>query len=275
MNSPTLPDRDHIWVRGRLAPAAAGLLSDADEERLQTHLARCADCAEAWQEQIQALVGEDAEADPDGQRHLPPAMVARWEQATQVLQGREREAVRSHLERCASCRADLEALGHLPRLPVAPLAMRPVTSRRSFGSGLAWGAGVTALAAMVAGLILMPTRTAEPENSLLPWVAVVTMRGDSPAELDLAPDDTSFSILATIPADLDAERPATVTVFDPTGRNLFTSEVPPRMPNARTISIVIREEQSITVGQYRVVFAQLVANGSPRSWESAFQVNLR
>ena len=183
MSRPTVPPPkrdDHLWARRQLATAAAGLLPDADEERLQAHTEVCADCRESWREQMLALAGEGPEADPDGERHLTPAMIARWGLATQTLAGLERETVRRHLERCGKCRADLEALGHSPELAVAPVLRAVARPRRSFGAGLAWGVGVTALAAVVAGLIFLPSPS-DRESTLLPWVAPVTLRGGRPA----------------------------------------------------------------------------------------------
>src|SRR5262249_37302541 len=49
-------------------------------------------------------------------RHVAASLVARWPRAQQSLRGLERTLVRRHLERCAECRQDLEALGFEPRL---------------------------------------------------------------------------------------------------------------------------------------------------------------
>jgi hypothetical protein len=248
-------------------------LPDADEERLQAHLAVCGNCRESWSEQTLALTGEGGAADPDGVRHLPAAMIARWPLANQTLTGLERETVRRHLERCANCRADLEAMGQRPELASAPI-LRPVARpQRSFGSGLAWGVGVTALAAVVAGLMISPS--APPQDSaLLPWVAPVTLRGGNAATLDLAADAAGFTVLATVPTDLDATRAATVTIMDPTQNTVMTAAVTPEMQAGRTISIVIRDRKDIATGDYRVVFTQTASDGTALSRETAFRVEV-
>lgn len=273
MSRPNVPYSDrqeHLWARRHLATAAAGLLPDADEERLQAHLAVCDDCRQSWNEQMLALAGEGGEADPDGERHLPAAMIARWSLATQTLAGLERETVRRHLERCADCRADLEALGQRPELaPVAVTHPAPWRSR-SFGSGLAWGVGVTALAAVVAGLMFSPSEPPQ-DNSLLPWVAPVTLRGGDPATLELAADATGFTILAAVPRDLDARRLVMVKVVDPADTVLMTADVTPEMQAGHTISIVIRDQKSITTGDYRVIFSQTASDGTQMQRESIFR----
>jgi anti-sigma factor RsiW len=264
---------EHRWSRGQLATAAVGLLSDAAEERLQAHLAACAECRASWNEQMRALAGEGEEADPEGGRHLPAAMIARWSLASRTLQGREREAVRSHLERCQDCRADLAALGHRPELTGLSAAPRPARSPRSFGAGMIWGVGVTALAAAIAGLILLPTAQ-DPANELLPWVAPVTMRSGNVATLELTAGAAGFTVLAAVPTDLDGRRTATVTVFGPTGTALISATVTPELQAARTISLVIRDGHGIAGGDYRVVFTQSTGAGAELVRESTFRVNL-
>ncbi len=98
--------------------------------------------------------------------------------------------------------------------------------------------------------------------------------GSGPTVLDLAPDNTGFSILATVPSDLDPQRPATVTVVGPNGSTLLAADVLPQMQTGRTISIVIRDQQSISAGEHRVIFNQTAADGSSDTWESTFRVNL-
>ena len=274
MSRPVRPDHDdHRWARGCLAAAAVGLLPDGQEERLRAHLAACDECRAAWSEQMLALAGEGEEVDPSGERHLPAAMIARWELATRTLDGREREAVQSHLVRCGDCRADLAALGHRPELAVVQ-AVRPLPrAGRSFGAGMVWGVGITALAAAIAGLVLMPT-TSDPGNALLPWVAPVTMRGGDAATLELPTGSAGFTVLAAVPTDLDPQRSATVTVFGPSGAALLSAVVGPELQAARTITLVIRDGHGIVGGNYRVVFSQQIGAESESVWESGFRVIL-
>src|SRR5262249_51563110 len=66
---------------------------------------------------------EDAWGDPpagEAGTHVAASLIARWPRAQQTLRGLERTLVRRHLERCAECRQDLEALGFEPRLPRVP-----------------------------------------------------------------------------------------------------------------------------------------------------------
>ena len=278
MNRPINPAHtasdDHDWVRLRLPAAAAGLLDDQDEQRLQAHLTACGECAAAWQEQMQAL--SDECADGSGGHHLPAAMIVRWELASQTLRGLEREAVSGHLARCADCRADLEALGHRAKLdPRAALAdTRVVRARRTFGSGVAWGAGAVALAAMVAGLILLPAGPPE-ESGVLPWVAPVTLRGDGPATLELETDAKGFAILAAVPADIDRQRPAAVVVRGPQDDSLLETNVSAASLAERTLSIVIRNPRGMAPGDYRVVFSQAGPTGEIVSREVSFRIVFR
>ncbi len=273
--TPASPARndDHSWVRRRLVAAAAGLLTAPEDERMRAHLAACEECTEAWREATRALSGEGAGADSNGERHLSPAMIARWETAAQDLRGLEREAVRDHLERCPDCRADLAALGHRPELAMRPTLVRRGRSSRSFGAGLAWGVGVTALAAVVTGLMLMPQRATR-ENALLPWVAPITLRGASPASLDLAADAAGFTILVSLPAEFDFRRTAAVTVLDPAGRRLLHTDLPPQEQAGRPVSLVIGDLRNLTAGDYRVVFRQSPADGPSLEQEVGFRINL-
>lgn len=283
MNRPTpahpAPEDDHAWVRRRLAAAAAGLLADPEQERLLAHLDACADCARDWQEQMQALAGEDPDgenAGAAGERHLPPAMIARWGQAAGALRGAEREAVRRHLQRCADCRADLVAVGQRPELgePAAPARLSGSRTNRGFGAGLAWGVGVTALAAAIAGALLLPQPTTV-TSGVLPWVAPATLRGGASAVVDLEAGAASLTVLTAVPTDVDPTRPATVSILDPAGQVLLTSTVTPEMQTKRTVSILMRIRGGVPAGEYRVVFTQPAADGPPLERTSTFRVNLR
>lgn len=103
----------HDWVKGRLAAWRAGLLDEADDARIEAHLAACADCR-ATAEAFAVAPGEAPGA------HVSPAILARWPQARTELRGLERALVRRHLERCAECRQDLESLGHAAVLEFRP-----------------------------------------------------------------------------------------------------------------------------------------------------------
>lgn len=280
MNRPTpappILEDDHAWVRRRLAAAAAGLLADPEQERLLAHLDACADCARDWQEQMQALAGEEPEGNTIGERHLPPAMIARWGQASGALRGAEREAVRRHLERCADCRADLEAAGQRPQLgeTAAPATTRGARAGRGFGAGLAWGVGVTALAAAMAGVLLLPRPTTD-TSGVLPWVAPSTLRGGASAVVELEAGAESLTVLTAVPSEVDPSRPATVSILDPAGQVLLTSIVTPQMQTMWTVSILIMVRGGVPAGEYQVVFTQPAADGPPLERTSTFSVILQ
>ena len=103
----------HLWVRHRLAAWRAGVLDDAETARLDEHLAACAECRAA---------ADAFAAPPAGEAgtHVPASLFAEWPRAQRSLRGLERTLVRRHLERCAECRQDLEALGFEPRLELVP-----------------------------------------------------------------------------------------------------------------------------------------------------------
>ncbi len=263
--------KEHIWVRQRLVAAAAGLLEGPDDERLHAHLKSCPDCARQWQEQIETLAGHQGETDPEGERHIPAAMMARWDHVTSDLRGLERQAVRGHLERCATCREELESLGFPPVLGAVPSARSQTRSGRSFRAGLTWGVGVTAIAAMMAWWLVLPEP--RPQNSeVLPWVAPVTLRSGGPQTLRLPATATAFSLLATVPAELDKRRPASVQVVDPQGNILLETLATSEQLDARTLSMVIRVEAKVFPGDYRVVFSQAGGDGQVQSWETIFLV---
>ena len=103
----------HDWVRPRLVAWRSGLLEEHEAARVSTHLAGCAECralADAF----------TTEAGGDGGEHVSASLVADWPRARAMLRGLERVLVRRHLERCAACRQDLEALGYEPALEVVP-----------------------------------------------------------------------------------------------------------------------------------------------------------
>lgn len=105
---------EHGWVRARLDAHAFGLLDDAEERRFLDHVASCDACA--------GIVKAYAGLGIHGPRnmHVPSRILARWDRAQRLLQGMSRRLVREHLERCASCRQDLELLGFSPVLERDP-----------------------------------------------------------------------------------------------------------------------------------------------------------
>jgi hypothetical protein len=156
-------DDVHVWALKRMAPFAAGLLNEAEEETLRDHLEICEPCSEC----LRLVVEAPFEAE-DGS-HIPAAIMATWVTASGLLRGLERAMVQRHLERCADCRGDLAVLGFEPVLaPAADLAgaePRPWADRRKDRERNRWLAGewkpwllggwaTTATAAALALLIL-------------------------------------------------------------------------------------------------------------------------
>jgi len=109
------PIRDeHIWFRARLDPQSLGLLDGDEERRFLEHARACERCAAAMKAHREnAPIGG-----PDV--HIPPHVIARWDRASRRLEGLPRKMFREHLEHCAACRQDLEALGFTPSLPLDP-----------------------------------------------------------------------------------------------------------------------------------------------------------
>ncbi len=156
----TLDTQDpHGWTRRRLGAWRAGLLEAHESERVEAHLADCADC--------RALAGAfAAEPDADAGEHVAASLIAEWPRARETLRGLERALVRRHLERCAACRQDLESLGHEPRLEYVP-ALEPARIGESPAAGPAPADTPSPLAtpgeAGMGGSFLRPRRTVRAE----------------------------------------------------------------------------------------------------------------
>lgn len=111
-------ENPHRWAMTRFAARRAGLLSDDEERRMAEHLASCEVCGPAWQVEL-----APAEDDPTPWRtdtHIPAGVLATWPRASRSLRGLERTMIREHLNRCETCRQDLELLGYSPSLDIVP-----------------------------------------------------------------------------------------------------------------------------------------------------------
>ena len=168
--APSPRDGDlHSWVRVRLDAHALGLLDEAEERSLLDHAAVCQSCGEALKvhsENAPRLAREG---------HIPAALLARWDRARHNLRGMARRMVREHLETCAECRQDLEAVGFRPELEVLPdenaeeplaVTSRPFTVDRgrgwSWSSAIAGAALATAATLIVVSVVRPPTPTIPP-----------------------------------------------------------------------------------------------------------------
>jgi hypothetical protein len=112
MSDPPIGEMEHDWFRRRLDEHALGMLDDADERSFLAHVAACAACGDelkAYHENVARIVREG---------HIPARLLARWDRARGRLRGMARRMVREHLESCAECRQDLEAVGFRPELEV-------------------------------------------------------------------------------------------------------------------------------------------------------------
>ena len=163
-----MTDDLHQWVQRRLAAWRASVLDDAETARVDEHLAACADCRAA----------ADAYAEPPAGAagtHVPASLIAAWPRAQQGLRGLERTLVRRHLERCAECRQDLQALGFEPRLDFvaaweseAPLA--PVAPTVSTGQAPAAPAGP----ARIVRIETAASRARLRDRALIAWASVAS-----------------------------------------------------------------------------------------------------
>lgn len=92
-----------------------GLLDEENVTRLESHLAGCDECRRTL-----AALNSEASPAPADSIHLPPSVVANWEESIAQFRGVERAMVREHLAECAECRNVLEVLGLEAALPVIP-----------------------------------------------------------------------------------------------------------------------------------------------------------
>ncbi len=121
----------HEWVRATLAAWAAGVLDPDAATRLEQHLDICEAC------RAQAATARNPEfSEDDGGEHIPSSLLAIWDRRAPHLDGLLRPLVARHIESCATCRAELVALGHDPTLlttvtPQAPSAKAPLRPDRS------------------------------------------------------------------------------------------------------------------------------------------------
>ena len=87
---------DHGWARRRLQIHALHLLDEAEEARLEAHLAECDVCADLFD-----VLREPADLESESPDHIPSSLLARWPHVIAGIRGVERLALRSHLARCA------------------------------------------------------------------------------------------------------------------------------------------------------------------------------
>jgi hypothetical protein len=157
----------HQWVRHRLAAWRASVLDDAETARVAEHLAACAECraaADAYAEPTPGAAG----------MHVPASLIAAWPRAQQALRGLERTLVRRHLERCAECRQDLQALGFEPRLEFvaaweSEASLEPVSAPR-----LAPASAPAPGGARIVRIETASSRASMRDRALIAWASVAS-----------------------------------------------------------------------------------------------------
>lgn len=107
-------NQDQDWFKRRLVRFTSGLLSPEESERFHQLAGSDSACGE-----LLAAFTEDP-VDPSELGHIPASVLAVWPRATKTLRGLERDAIRTHLERCSDCREDLTVLGFEPVLEADP-----------------------------------------------------------------------------------------------------------------------------------------------------------
>ena len=103
---------------------AVGMLPESQMEEFEGHLTTCPTCQARWE---RLASGSSALVD----QHLPPGVIAAWPRRSATLEGRARDLVGAHLERCERCRSEIELLGYSAELPaIATRAPEPAPARR-------------------------------------------------------------------------------------------------------------------------------------------------
>lgn len=242
---------DHRWTAAHHLAWSVGLLDETDEARVREHLDICDECRGDF------LITGDS-----GRRHLPAAMIARWETAKAGLSGLERRAVAEHLNTCGDCREDLRTFGHAPNLDAEPLATRPTPQRTaaprrsSFARGLFNGALGGVLGAVAATVVLMNTGPAEtPTTEVLPWVAPSQTRGVA-SQLAVPADTRQVTLTLAAPTAADPGRDAEVMVTGPDGTPRVTLPLTPEAMAQITVLVVLRTPDPLPLGAYEVEFRQ-------------------
>jgi hypothetical protein len=158
----------HHWVRLRLAAWRATTLDDAETARVDEHLATCGECR----------AFADAYAEPpagEAGTHVPASLIASWPRAQQALRGLERTLVRRHVERCAECRQDLEALGFEPKLEfVREWESDASLAPASPAPRVRAGAAPAGLGARVIRIETASSRARLRDRALMTWAAVAS-----------------------------------------------------------------------------------------------------
>ncbi len=246
----------HVTSDRAFAALATGLLDGDDEDGLRRHLATCEPCRNRWD----AFVADREES--DDARHLPAAMIARWDRARAELRGLERESVRQHLARCRACQEDLRVAGFSPDLAGAAPAPRATVIRTHPWRWFAGGAAAAAAMAAVLVALLLPPHPPRDIGGVVPWVAPAQLRGASVATVTVAPGTPTLTLLLGTPTDFDPTQPAIVDVRSPGGTHVLHAAIPAADLQRSTLAIMLTMTPAITAGVYDVTLSQ--TQGTPQ-----------
>jgi hypothetical protein len=266
---------DHGWARRRLQIHALHLLDEAEEARLEAHLAECDVCADLFD-----VLREPADLESESPDHIPSSLLARWPHVIAGIRGVERLALRSHLTRCADCRSDLQALGFEATLPVIDeledraadptgeifpvggTAMRATTTvpqgesrERRPSRWLTWFLGGWGLVASTAALVLVSRVLPSP---LLSSVAVLEPAIESRAVTAVAPEARDIAVrIDRESLEAPDATPVVVRLAMPDGRVLerhgsLADVSTPKM-------LVLHDGRGFASGEYRLLVIEPTA----------------
>jgi hypothetical protein len=277
---------EHRWIRERFLGYALGTLEDASRSRSETHLASCADCREQYGEFCGELGMKTAT-----HGHLPAAMIARWDRAHRELSGLERDAVRLHLQHCASCQEDMKLVGQ--NASSTSSALPNFSRQRRAATWVPWLGGGAMGALATAALLLWlvdPSRTAPrepsrpdgatrvvapatPELLAMPWISPATLRGEA-VSLEL-PASTSELALALAVASVADGSATLLRVHGPDAAIVATTTIQSDAVRAGTAIVVLRDPGGWKAGSYRVVLWEAGSIPEADSTESYFELRTR
>ncbi|RKZ12432.1 hypothetical protein DRQ53_04800 [bacterium] len=229
------------WAEERVVAFALGALDDEDERRIRG-----------------ILEGQDAYAslleppERDGIGHVPAALLARWTDAGRRLRGIERELVLEHVQRCDSCRDELEMLGLSPQSWLTAVD-EPVS--RGARAWLPWvgGAALGAAAALV--LVMGIPRGEAPAIHGIELAVVTpgTLRGTASTVLVVSPDATAFILATPLPSDVEAGVTPLLVVIDPAGQRIAETRLAAAPWSPPSTQLVLVDQDGFAEGEYRVI----------------------
>jgi hypothetical protein len=215
------PPRD--WIRKRLVPYEAGLLSKEEEARFLELVEHDEGCRELWETFALSLPAEDFPL-----AH-PPLSLIREGLEREELSAASLGLVRSHIRSCGACREsarregiDLTAL--LALESTRREAVRDDRSARSFLARLFTPGGLTvgwATAATIATLVLLIGKRSDLDLMNGGAIGLVTRSGGIPT-IPSGPD--GFYLSLNPPLDLPPDTVAEISILDSSGELIVRRE---------------------------------------------------